>query len=317
MNKEIILKKIKEEIRVRHYSKRTEKSYMQWADRFIAFNNGKHPLSMGKNEIKNFIDYLAITRKVAASTQNQALNAILFLYKAVLKKEIGWIDEIRYAYKKKSLPVVLSKQEIKLIFAGLDGIFLLIAKLLYGSGMRLSECLSMRVKDIDFEYRTISVRDGKGERDRVTILPDSIITELNKHFQKVKNLHKQDLKHGKIEVPLPYALKRKYPGVESELAWQYVFPAKTLVYSEEEKVSQRVHMHPSTFQKEFKKAVRKAGVLKAASPHTLRHSFATHLLHSGYDIRTVQELLGHKSVKTTMIYTHVLNRGISVRSPLD
>jgi integron integrase len=234
-----------------------------------------------------------------------------------LNKDVGWIEEIKFAHRKKHLPVVLTKDEVKRIFENLDGIPLMISNLLYGSGLRLGECLSLRVKDVDLELKTIAVRDGKGEKDRITVLPEKLIAELKTHILKVKNLFKKDFSTKKIEAPLPYALQKKHPNAGRELAWQYLFPAKSAVYNRELKKYFRVHIHPSAFQKEFKAAVRKSDVAKPASPHTLRHSFATHLLQNGYDIRTVQELLGHNSVKTTMIYTHVLNRGIGVRSPLD
>lgn len=317
MQKQKLLDQVRTVMRTRHYSKRTEDVYLNWIKRFVLFNNKRHPIELAGPEIQSFINHLAVEQQVSASTQNQALNSILFLYKQIFKKEIGWLKDVKFASKKKHLPIVLSKDEVKRIFVNLNGVDLLIAKLLYGSGMRLSEGLRLRVKDIDFEYRTISVRDGKGEKDRITILPDSIITELRKHIEKVKNLFKSDLPSGDVAVPLPYALEKKYPNAHKEFAWQYIFPAKTLVYDEAKKKKYRVHIDQSTFQKEFKKAVRKSEVTKPASPHTLRHSFATHLLQNGYDIRTVQELLGHHSVKTTMIYTHVLNRGIGVRSPLD
>ncbi len=272
---------------------------------------------MGADEIKKFINYLAVERHVSASTQNQALNGILYLYKNILEKDIGWIDDIRYAQRKKHLPVVLTKDEVNKIFSNLNGVALLISKLFYGSGMRLNECLTIRVQDIDLEYKVITVRDGKGEKDRITILPEKVIVELRGHLSKVRNLYNKDIKKGNIEVPLPYALNKKYPNASKEFNWQYIFPAKSPVYNKEEKKLYRVHLHESTFQKLFRAAVLKGKVTKQASPHTLRHSFATHLLQNGYDIRTVQELLGHHSVKTTMIYTHVLNRGIGVRSPLD
>lgn len=304
-------------MRAAHYSKSTEESYVNWIKRFILFHNKKHPNEMGKDEIQKFINHLAIYNKVSSSTQNQALQAILYLYKNLLNKDIGWIEDIKFTQRKKHLPTVLNKQEVKDILNNLSGVTLLIAKLMYGSGMRLGECLKLRLKDIDLELRTVTVRDAKGEKDRITILPDSLLEEVKKHIVKVKTLYKMDQTKGNVLVALPYALSKKYPNANRELAWQYLFPAKSLVYTKEEKVNYRVHIHPSTFQKEFKKAVRKSGVIRQASPHTLRHSFATHLLQNGYDIRTVQELLGHNSVKTTMVYTHVLNRGIGVRSPLD
>lgn len=272
---------------------------------------------MGAEEIRAFINHLANKQNVSRAAQNQALQAILFIYKNIINKDIGWIEKIKFAQRKKHLPTVLNKPEIEAIFGKLEGNTLLISKLLYGSGMRLGECLNLRLKDLDFNLRTITIRDGKGEKDRITILPDKLLSELEKHFKKLKNLHSLDFAAKNIYVPLPNALPRKYPNAGRELAWQFLFPAKSLVYNKNEKRYYRVHIHPSTFQKEFKNAVRKSGIAKHASPHTLRHSFATQLLLNGYDIRTVQELLGHKSVKTTMIYTHVLNRGIGVRSPLD
>ncbi len=312
-----LLDQVKNELRVNHYSRRTEEAYTSWIKRFVLFHNKRHPKEMGADEIKQFINYLAVEKHVAASTQNQALQALLFLYKNIIKKEIGWISEIKRAAHIKHLPVVLNIQEVSLLFKHMEGVGLLISKFIYGTGMRLGECLAVRLKDLDFELKTVTVRDGKGEKDRITILPISIITELKAHIKKVTNLYKLDTKKGNVWVPLPYALDRKYPKAGQELGWQYLFPAKSLVYNTEEKKYYRVHLHESTFQKEFKTAVRKSGVIKQASPHTLRHSFATHLLQNGYDIRTIQELLGHSSVKTTMIYTHVLNRGIAVRSPLD
>jgi integron integrase len=307
----------REVFRVKHYSKKTEEAYIRWIKQFIIFNNKTHPDNLDKEEIQKFLNYLSTERNVSSSTQNQALQGILFLYKNVLNKDIGWIKNIKKSTRVKHLPVVLTKDETNKILQNLSGVCLLISKLLYGAGMRLSECLSLRVSDIDFELKTITVRSGKGDKDRITVLPDKLIADLKVHLAKVRNLFEQDSKRNNVCVPLPYALDRKYPGAGKEFTWQYIFPAKSLVFDKEKRKYLRVHLHPSTFQKEFKKAVRKSGVAKQASPHTLRHSFATHLLQNGYDIRTVQELLGHNSVKTTMIYTHVLNRGISVRSPLD
>lgn len=317
------IKKIKllDEVRIfmrgRHYSKKTEEAYTNWIKRFIIFNNKKHPNELGPKEIREYLNFLSVKKNVTAATQNQALQGILFLYKNILNKDVGWIEEIKRSSRVKHLPVVLNKEEVKRIFNNLDGIYLLISKLLYGSGMRISECLKVRIQDFDLDLRTITVRAGKGEKDRITILPDKIINEVNEQIRKVKNLHNLDIKNGNIKVPLPYALDEKYKNAGKEFSWQYFFPAKTLLYNEKQKVYYRVHIHPSTFQKEFRTAVKKARILKPASPHTLRHSFATHLLQNGYDIRTVQELLGHKSVKTTMVYTHVINRGIGVKSPLD
>lgn len=312
-----LLEEVRITLRAKHYSPKTEESYISWIKRFIIFNNKIHPEKLGSDHIKNFLNYLAINRHVSASTQNQALNGVLFLYKNLLKKDIGWIDDIRYSQRKKHLPVVLTKDEVKKIFFNLEGVPLLISKVLYGSGLRLNECLKIRLLDIDLDYRIITVRDGKGGKDRITILPDSIVAEIKEQIRKARNLYAKDMKKGNVEVTLPNALGIKYPNANKELNWQYLFPAKTPVYLVPEKKYIRVHLHESTYQKIFKEAVKKAEIIKQATPHTLRHSFATHLLQNGYDIRTVQELLGHSSVKTTMIYTHVLNRGIGVRSPLD
>jgi integron integrase len=312
-----LLDQVRAYLRVKHYSPKTEEAYINWIKRFIYFHNKRHPKEMGSEEIREFISHLANKKRVSSATQNQALQGVLFLYKNILNKDVGWIDEIKFAHRKKHLPAVLNKAEVNEIFKHLSGVALLISKMLYGSGMRLGECLQLRMKDIDFELRTITIRDGKGEKDRITILPDKLVTDLMQHFKKIKNLHKIDSERKNVHVPLPYALGVKYPNAGKELAWQYIFPAKKLVYNTNDKKYYRVELHKSTFQKEFKKAVRKAGIAKPATPHTLRHSFATQLLLNGYDIRTLQELLGHNSVKTTMIYTHVINRGIGVRSPLD
>ena len=317
MPESALLNSIKKDLRTKHYSRRTEDSYIGWIKRFILFNNKRHPDDMGEDEIRGFINHLANNYKVSASTQNQALNSILYLYKNIIKKDIEWIEGIKYAQRKRHLPIVLDKNEVKRILYELKGKSKLLGSLLYGTGMRLGEGLRLRVKDIDFSYKLINVKDGKGEKDRVTILPDTLATDLRKQIEKVDKLYKIDQKLKNTEAPLPYALRKKYPSAGKELAWQYIFPAKSLVYNKDDKIKYRVHLHPSNFQREFKYAVRKSGITKSASPHTLRHSFATHLLQNGYDIRTVQELLGHRSVRTTMIYTHVLNRGITVKSPLD
>ena len=312
-----LLDQVRAYLRVKHYSPKTEEAYINWIKRFIFFHNKRHPNEMGSEEICEYISHLANKKHVSSATQNQALQGVLFLYKNILNKDVGWIDEIKFAHRKKHLPTVLNKTEVNEIFKHLSGVALLIAKMLYGSGMRLGECLQLRMKDIDFELKTITIRDGKGEKDRITILPEKLVTDLKQHFTKLYNLHKIDSERKNVFVPLPYALSVKYLNAGKELAWQYIFPAKKLVYNTTEKKYYRVELHQSTFQKEFKKAVNKAGIAKPATPHTLRHSFATQLLLNGYDIRTLQELLGHNSVKTTMIYTHVINRGIGVRSPLD
>ena len=272
---------------------------------------------MGAEEIKNFVNNLAVNHCVSSSTQNQALQGILFLYKNILKKDVGWIKEIKKAARVKHLPVVFSKGEVVKIFEYLNGVPKIIVSLLYGGGLRLSEALHLRIKDIDFEYKQITVRDGKGEKDRYTILPVSIIPVLKKQLNEVYKQHKKDLAAGKGETILPYALKKKYPNAGKEFGWQFAFPADKFIKEKESGIIFRFHIHESTIQRAVKEAIKRAGIIKPGSPHTFRHSFATHLLENGYDIRTIQELLGHKSVKTTMIYTHVLNRGLGIISPLD
>ena len=317
MAEEKLLDKVKTEIRTRHYSKRTEQAYAGWIKKFILFHNKKHPSEMGANEIRAYINNLATNHHVSSSTQNQALQGILFLYKNILKKDVGWINEIKRSARVKHLPIVFSKKEVIKIFEYLYGLPKLVVSLLYGSGLRLSEALRVRVKDIDFDYKQITVRDGKGEKDRNTILPDSVIPDLKQHLNTVYLTHKEDLKSRRGETILPYALKRKYPNAAKEFGWQYVFPADKFTREKESGLTIRWHIHESTIQRAVKEAIRKARVNKPGSPHTFRHRFATHLLENGYDIRTIQELLGHKSVKTTMIYTHVLNRGVGIKSPLD
>jgi integron integrase len=312
-----LLDQVRNELRVKHYSLRTEKSYTSWIKRFILFHNKRHPNEMGADEIRAFINHLAIKDHVSSSTQNQALQAILFLYKNILKKDIEFINEISRAKKIKHLPIVFSKSETTKIFENLNGVPKLVVSLLYGAGLRLSEALRLRIKDIDFEYKQLTIRDGKGEKDRHSVLPLSIMPELKKHLNNVFKIHKNDLASGKGETVLPYALKAKYKNAGKEFGWQYAFPSDVFTFDKQTGINYRLHLHESTIQRAVKDAIKKAGVLKAGSPHTFRHSFATHLLESGYDIRTIQELLGHQSVKTTMIYTHVLNRGIGVRSPLD
>jgi len=317
MKKKLLIQ-LRDEIRTRHYSIRTEEAYTQWVKRFILFHNKRHPAEMGADEISSFLTHLAVYERVAASTQNQALNAIIFLYKEVLKLELNNLSNLIRAKRPEKLPVVLNKDEIEKILPNLDGVYHLIAGLLYGSGLRLLECLRMRVQDIDYKYKEITIRDGKGGKDRITILPASYTETLKLHLKKVKIIHQQDLKEGNGEVFLPNALERKYPYAPKSWGWQYVFPASKLSNDPRSNKIRRHHLTESMVQKKLKFAVRKAGVMKPATPHTLRHSFATHLLKNGYDIRTVQELLGHKDVKTTMIYTHVLNRGgFAVKSPAD
>lgn len=305
------------DLRTRHYSRKTEESYTSWIKQFIIFNNKIHPEKLGSDEIKTYLNYLANERRVSSSTQNQALQGILYLYKNILKKEIGWIDDIKRVARVKHLPVVYTKEEAKIVINQLDGVNELFIKLIYGSGMRLSEGLNLRVKDIDFANKQITVRDGKGEKDRITILPEVLIPSIEEHLRKVKNLHNIDLNNGLGETILPYALERKYKNAAKEFYWQYVFPAKSFVYDKERKLKFRFHIHETVIQKAVKMAVKNAGINKPGSVHTFRHSFATHLLESGVDIRTIQELLGHRSVKTTMIYTHIMNKFSGVKSPLD
>jgi len=313
-----LLDQVRETIRLKHYSIRTEEAYVRWIKRYILYHDKRHPKDMGTPEIEAFLTHLAVDQKVAASTQNQALNAILFLYREVLEQDLtGRINAIR-AKRPKRLPTVLSREEAHRVLNAMSGTPQLIAKLLYGSGLRLMEAIRLRVKDLDFAQHQIIVRDGKGEKDRVTVLPDSLITPLQEHLQRVKLIHQRDLAKGYGSVYLPYALARKYPNADREWIWQYVFPATTLSKDPRTGIMRRHHVSESSVQKAIRKAARLAGINKRVTPHTLRHSFATHLLEAGYDIRTVQELLGHKDVRTTMIYTHVLNRGpMAVRSPLD
>jgi integron integrase len=304
-----LLDEVREVCRMRHLSLRTEQAYINWIKRFIFFHNKRHPRDMGENEIRAFISHLAVEDGVAASTQTVALGALLFLYRDVLKQELPYVGNIERARKPKRLPVVFTRDETKRIFANLEGTHWLIAGLLYGSGLRLMECLRLRVKDVDFNYGQITVRDGKGEKDRVTMLPAKLKQPLMRHLQKVKLLHDEDLASGYGDVFLPYALARKYPNAPKLYAWQYVFPAAKRSVDPRTGFERRHHLSETTIQKAVKNAIRKTHISKNGSCHTFRHSFATHLLEEGYDIRTVQELLGHKDVKTTMIYTHVLNRG--------
>jgi integron integrase len=313
-----LLDQVRDVIRLKHYSIRTEQTYIDWIKRYILFHGKRHPSEMGEDEVTAFLTFLAREGNVAASTQNQALSALLFLYKEVLKQEIGWLDSVERAKKPARLPVVLSTDEVHKIFAHLTGTHRLMAGLLYGAGLRLMECVRLRVKDIDFGYAKITVREGKGGKDRVTMLPINLATALERHLVKVKVQHEEDVEAGYGQVYLPHALARKYPNAETEWSWQYVFPSNRVSLDPRSGDLRRHHVEESSLQNAVKKAVRASGVAKPATCHSLRHSFATHLLENGYDIRTVQELLGHKDVSTTMIYTHVLNRpGIGVRSPLD
>ena len=313
-----LLDQMRNKIRLKHYSLRTEQSYIDWVKRYIWFNGKRHPKELGKAEVEAFLSDLAVTRKVSASTQNQAKSALLFLYKEVLGIEVPWLDSIEQAKTPKRLPVVLTQDEVKDVLARMGGTYALMGRLMYGSGMRLMECVRLRAKDVDFARDEILVREGKGFKDRVTVLPVGIKAELSAHLVRVRELHAQDLQAGYGEVYLPYALARKFPNAGREWGWQYVFPSTRLSIDPYSGKTRRHHADEKGVQRAMKQAVRDAGIVKPATPHTLRHSFATHLLQSGYDIRTVQELLGHEDVSTTMIYTHVLNRGgRGVVSPLD
>ncbi len=313
-----LLDQVRTLLRVRHYSYQTEQTYLKWIHRYIFFHNVKHPAEMSKPEVEAFLSHLAVEGNVSASTQNQALFALLFLYKEVLQTDLPWLNEFTPARKSSHVPVVLTKEEVKLIIKYLTGTNWLIANLLYGAGLRLHEALRLRVKDLDFGFRQIVVRDGKGAKDRFTVLPTKLIEHLQKQLQQAQKIHEQDLHRGLGQVYLPFALERKYPNAGKEWAWQYVFPSKSLSVNPRTGASGRHHVSPSTLQKAFRDALRKSRVAKNASPHTLRHSFATHLLQDGYDIRTIQDLLGHKELSTTMIYTHVLqNNRLGVQSPLD
>lgn len=313
-----LLDQVREKIRVKHYSIRTEKSYVDWIKRFILFHDKRHPENMGGPEVEKFLSHLAMDRNVTASTQNQALAAILFLYREVLKIELPWLDDMQRAKKPARLPVVLTRAEVRGVLSHLDGMMGLMAALLYGSGLRLMECVRLRVKDVEFDYKQLVVRDGKGGKDRVTMLSDNLVDPLKQQIERARVIHEQDLREGFGAVYLPFALERKYPNAPREWAWQYVFPATHRSVDPRTNIERRHHIDEKRLQRAMKNAVRAASIHKPASCHTLRHSFATHLLENGYDIRTVQELLGHTDVATTMIYTHVLNKGaLGVNSPLD
>lgn len=313
-----LLDQVRGKIRLKHYSIRTEQAYVDWIKRFVLHFGKRHPRDLGAAELEQFLTHLAVAGKVAASTQNQAKSALLFLYKEVLALELPWLDNVAQAKAPKRLPVVLNRDEVQAVLSRLSGTHWLIASLLYGSGMRIMECLRLRVKDVDFKRREILIRDGKGFKDRVTMLPGSLVASLEAHLAKVRGLHEADLQQGYGAVYLPNALERKYPNAEKEWGWQYVFPSAKLSTDPRSDEIRRHHVQDQSVQRAVKQAARDADLTKPATPHTFRHSFATHLLESGYDIRTVQELLGHSDVSTTMIYTHVLNKGgKGVISPLD
>jgi integron integrase len=309
---------VREAIRVRHMSLRTEAAYVDWVRRFILHHGKRHPREMGAEEVEAFLTHLAVERSVSASTQNQAKAALLFLYRQVLGIELPWLNELVQAKRGERLPVVLTPGEVRAVLDQMDGQMALVARLLYGTGMRLLEGLRLRVKDVDFERLEVIVREGKGNKDRVTMLPERLAAPLREHLDKVKAIHRQDLKDGLGEVFLPDALAVKYKAAARAWGWQWVFPSGVLSVDPRSGLTRRHHLHAESVQRAVREAARAAELVKPVTPHVLRHSFATHLLMAGHDIRTVQELLGHKDVETTMIYTHVLNRGgKGVASPLD
>lgn len=318
MPQPLLLDQVRSAIRLRHYSIRTEEAYVNVIRRFILYHQKRHPSEMGVDEVRQYLSHLATDDHVAASTQNVALAALLFLYREVLQIDLPLIDGVERAKRPQRIPVVLTSEEVKRVLAGLSGTHHLMASLLYGAGLRLMECVRLRVKDLDFDYRQIIVRDGKGEKDRRTIFPQPLMEPLRHHLAKIRLQHEEDVRLGCGSVYLPYALEHKYPNAATEWVWQYVFPAAKLSVDPRTGERRRHHASEDRLQKAVKRAIQEAGVEKRASCHTLRHSFATHLLEDGYDIRTIQELLGHADISTTMIYTHILNRGgRGVRSPLE
>lgn len=313
-----LLERVRVAIRARHYSRRTEEAYTFWIRKFILFHHKRHPSELGVPDVSAFLEWLATDRKVSASTQNQALSALLFMYREVLRIELGHIDQVPRARTPARVPVVLGAHELRLVLERLTGVPRLVATLLYGAGLRLQECLELRVKDLDFERGEVTVRRGKGQKDRRVMLPQAVRKELSEHLEGVRRQHHTDLAAGLGRVVLPEALARKFPGAPTEWRWQFVFPAGRICRDERWGGPSRYHIHESVIQRAVTAAAKQAGVTKRVGCHTFRHSFATHLLEAGYDIRTVQELLGHADVSTTMMYTHVLNRGgLGVRSPLD
>jgi len=313
-----LLAQVRVELRLRHYSHRTEEAYLMWIRRFVEFHGRRHPAEMGSTEVAAFLAHLATERRVSASTQNQALSALLFLYGEVLHRPVAWMADLVRAKSPKRLPVVLTRDEARAILDKLDGTTALVCRLLYGSGLRLMEALGLRVQHLEFGRGEIRVRGGKGDRDRVTMLPKVLETPLRLQLQKVRDQHRLDLSAGAGWVELPGALGRKYPRAGREWGWQWVFPGTRVHRDAATAERRRHHLHETAVQRAFRQAVQLSGVDKAAHCHTLRHSFATELLLSGYDIRTVQELLGHRDVRVTMGYLHVLNRGgLGVRSPID
>ncbi|WP_372716795.1 integron integrase [Immundisolibacter sp.] len=313
-----LLDQVRNRIRVKHYSIRTETQYVQWVRRFILFHGKRHPLDMGAGEVEAFLSHLAVEGHVAAATQNQALSALLFLYKEVLGVDLPWLNNVTRAKRPQHLPVVLTREEVRAVLSRMRGVYALMAGLLYGTGMRLMECVRLRVKDVEFAHQQIVVRDGKGARDRVTMLPQALAGGLQAYLAQRRALFEDDQKAGKAAVYLPDAPARKYPNAATEWGWQYVFPSGSYSVDPRSGEERRHHLDEKLLQRAMRTAVLATGIVKPATPHTLRHSFATHLLERGQDIRTIQELLGHKDVQTTMIYTHVMNRGArGVVSPLD
>ena len=318
VNSPKLLDQVRDKLRVKHYSIRTEQSYTDWIKRYILFHGKRHPNEMGSGEIEAFLTHLAVEGIVAEATNNQPKSALLFLYREVLQIELPWLDNITQAKVPKRLPVVLTVKEVQSVLSHLNGTHALVSNLLYGGGLRLMEAVRLRVKDVDFARHEILVREGKGFKDRVTMLPETIVAPLKAHMAKVKVLHLEDLAEGAGEVYLPFALDKKYTNAAREWGWQYIFPSKNLSIDPRSGKTRRHHIDEKGVQRAVKQAVRDAELVKPATPHTFRHSFATHLIQAGYDIRTVQELLGHSDVSTTMIYTHVLNKGgRGVKSPLD
>ncbi len=312
------LDRVRASLRSRHYSRRTEEAYVAWIRRYILFNGKRHPSEMGAPEVTRFLSSLAVDANVAASTQNQALSALLFLYRDVLDLDLPWLDNIVRAKRPQRLPIVLTRDEVRAVLRRLDGVPRPMTYLLYGAGLRVLECCRLRVQDVDFARNQLMVRSGKGDKDRMTMLPAAVKVALARHLEEVREQHQSDLQHGAGWVELPTALARKYPNADREWTWQWVFPATRIYTERATRERRRHHLHESVLQRVVKLAVGQAGIVKRATPHTFRHSFATHLLEDGHDIRTVQELLGHQDVTTTQIYTHVLNRGPSgVRSPVD
>jgi integron integrase len=313
-----LLNEVQLRIRARHMSYRTEKTYLHWIRRYIRFHDRRHPRLMGAPEVEKFLTSLAVENRVSASTQNQALAAVLFLYRDVLEIDLPWLTEVVRARRPQRLPVVMTRAEVSRVLERISGVEWLIASLLYGTGMRLGECVQLRVKDVDVVRREILIRDAKGQKDRVTMLPGALVPHVRAQLEAVRSLYDKDRQESRPGVTLPFALRRKYPGAETSWAWYWMFPSRSFCIDPHSQSLTRHHVYAQNVQRAVKVAIRAAGIEKPATTHTFRHSFATHLIEDGYDIRTVQELLGHSDVKTTMIYTHVLNKGgRGVRSPLD